>query len=393
MPNTLTISVRGKDGANIAELFDALEQGVFSTSGMGNELTAPEGTALFSTSSMGTELRIDYVTIDGQLHATGFQLGTPTPKGLEIEQTANFSQPQPLGGESWIEVLDYNAETDTDTFTPATYEALLGDSRIDMKGGNADDWITGSEFGDRFNLGGGDDAASGGDGNDQFKGGKGNDLLIGGADNDKLVGGNDNDLLILGTGNDSADGGNGNDVLIFTSGQDVAKGGNGSDIFIFDSFSTTASGSPNVQTRVNDFDPDDILVFSEFDSALPEDFAGETLADLENGTIDDFMWRETKQGVQIQAGDAQVYLKGVSADEIDIDQLLFSDAGVEETAALFDTGGEGGTLGTPLGGDPYLIITMENVSDATMVGAPGGAFETWGGDSSGFITFGAETSL
>ncbi|WP_323765380.1 hypothetical protein [Marinovum sp.] len=419
MPNTLTISVRDKGGANIAELFDALEQGLMTADGttmelgpvgtalmtadagttefgaegtalmttdmgtleFGAEGTAlmtdagtmelgPEGTALMSTDAGTMELRIDYTTIAGEVHATGL---TVVDDGDVVWQGI-YAEPQPLGFGSW------------GMSTGTLFDPLLGDTRIDMKGSKGDDWATGSDFGDRFKLGGGNDAANGGDGDDLFKGGTGNDLLIGGADNDRLSGGNDNDLLILGTGNDRADGGRGNDVLILSSGQDVAKGGKGNDIFIVDS--TADTDDPNVQARITDFSRDDLLVFTEFDVAMPEGFGGETLADLVNSTIDDFVWRETRNGVEIQAGDATLRLKGVSADEIDLDQLVFSIESTADTATLFDTGGPGGHLGTSLAGDPFLMIPENNGADTSFLdfGSDEASYDLWGGDFSGFVT-------
>ncbi len=79
-----------------------------------------------------------------------------------------------------------------------------------------------------------------------------------------------------------------------------------------------------------------------FDAAMPADFAGETLADLEIGTIDDSVWRETRKGIEIQAGDATLRLKGVSANEIDIIQHVFSIESTANTSTLFGTGGPGG---------------------------------------------------
>jgi hypothetical protein len=49
---------------------------------------------------------------------------------------------------------------------------------------------------------------------------------------------------------------------------------------------------------------------------------------VENGTVDEFQWRETKRGVEILAGDAQVLLRGVTVDQVALDHPLFYWPGV-----------------------------------------------------------------
>lgn len=44
---------------------------------------------------------------------------------------------------------------------------------------------------------------------------------------------------------------------------------------------------------------------------------------VENGTVDEFQWRETKRGVEILAGDAQVLLRGVTVDQVALDHPFF----------------------------------------------------------------------
>lgn len=468
MPNTLTVSVREKDGANFAAMVDALEQGLYSTSAAGTEfapsgtvtipleigtltltgaggavltstapgvyvqeipsglvrynaetetlrlyapdgtilytmegatneefgttsgsglytsdagtmeLTGPWGSQLYSTSSAGTELRIDYVTIDGQVHATGFIL---IPDTLPVLR-ASFAEPEPLGFPVW-----------TDMRPLSFADALLGDTRIDMRGRNGEDAATGSDFADRFQLGGGDDMANGGAGDDILQGGRGNDLLIGGTGNDTLLGGGGNDMLVLGDGNAivpaemdtrvTARGGSGNDIFVQFNGQADMRGGAGSDIFIFNTFASSAGGDPNIQTRVRDFDANDVLVLADWGTPLPGDFAGETLADLENGTIDEFQWRETKRGVQIEAGDAQVFLRGVTAAEIDIEQILFTEHSTQETAMLFDSAEGGGQLGSGLTGDAFITFGTESTTFISF-GTETTTFDIYGGDIAGF---------
>lgn len=359
MPNSLSLSVLGKSGVDFAGVFSDLAGGLFSQSG---SATGDAGTALM-TDAGTMELRIDYVTIGGEIHATGLSLSD----GGTVVATGSFSSPEPLGFAAWASAPD------------PIFDALLGDTAITVNGKSGDDWASGSVFDDTFNMKGGDNAASGGAGDDIMRGGSGMDLLMGGADDDRLLGGANADMLICGPGDDFANGGSGNDVLVFQgSGTNSALGGLGDDIFIFDSFNSSAGGSPNVlRTTVRDLDPGDLLLFCSFDGTLPATVEGTTLADLENGTIDEFRWVEKANGVLIRAGDSRVLLRGLTADEVDLDMVLFAEQSAADTVELFDSASAGGTLGTPPGGDPYLTITMTN---ATRVGNGDDLIETYGGD-------------
>ena len=365
MPNILTLSVVDHKADDYIDWFNMLEQGLFSTSGAGTEAT---GTALFSADTGTMELRLDYVTTGGKIHVTSL---SGWDEGVAAF-TATFATPEPMGGKSWIDVLS------TDV-----HDALLGNTRIKMTGHKGDDWASGFDFNDRFQLGKGNDAASGGDGNDVLLGQRGKDLLIGGADDDVLKGGKGRDMLIAGPGDDTVEGGGGNDVLVFEGGTNVAKGGAGNDIFLFDSFSTTAGGSPNVlRTTVQDFEAKDLLVFGGW-GVSPDtiDPSSTTLEDIDNSTIDEFRWFQRADNLVIRAGDAKVTLKDTTADQVDLDMILFTEQSATEAVDLFDSSGTSGTLGTPPGGDPYLIITMENWS---RVGDGTTSFDTYGGDISGF---------
>ena len=354
MPNRVRLSVVDHKAD---DFMDALEQGLFSADAATLEALGPEGTALFSTSGMGTELRISYTTTDGEVHATRFVVSDA--EGVSLR--GRFDDPEPLGFGSWSESVG--------TLKDALYDALLGDSQFDVRGNKADNGALGSEFDDTFRMGAGNDSAHGGAGDDVLNGGR------------------DNDLLILGDGDDRADGGAGNDVIVTGSGRDVVSGGSGSNIFV-ESWINNLSDGPN-RTVIRDFNANDLLVLADHDGPIGP-IAGETLADLENGTIDEFHWRETNGGVRIEAGDAVVVLRGLDADEIDLDQILFAEASVEEAVTMFDTLEGGGILGRPPGGDPYYVITMEN-----LVGVSNGveSFRTWGGDVSGFITWGENTGV
>jgi len=353
----------------------ALEKGLFTMDAGTSELLGPEGTALFSTHGMGTELRIRYTTIDGELHATSFVVRDD--EGVSVH--ARFEEPEPLGFGSWSEA--------TGTLKDALYGALLGDSQFDVHGNRADNGVVGSEFDDRFGMGAGDDSAYGGAGDDVLNGGSGYDLLIGGPGNDKVNGGRGNDLLILGDaemdGTTTARGGAGNDVFVQLGGVADIRGGRGNDWIIIESFSSTADGSPNVQTRVRDFDRGDFLMLADWGTPIGT-LTGETLADLENGSIDEFRWRETKAGVQIHAGDSVVVLRRVTADEIDLDQILFAEASAQETVALFDGSADGEALGRTVGGDSFITYGTET-STYIAFGTETSTFIAYGSEGTGFI--------
>ena len=362
MPNSLTLKISDKAGVNLAKVFSDLADGLFSTSAAGTEF-GPSGTARLSDGDT-VELRVAYRTKDDIVHVTGL---AGWDEGVAAF-TATFETPEPLDFSIWTDMkpLSFGA-------------ALLGDTQLKVLGNKGDDWASGFGFGDRFQLGNGNDAAAGRAGDDVLLGGRGNDLLIGGADDDVLNGGKGRDLLIVGTGDDTAAGGGGNDVLVFEGGANVARGGAGRDTFLFDSFSSSAGGSPDVlRTTVRDLESRDLLVFGGL-GVSPDtiDPSSETLKDVANGSIDDFRWTQKAKSLVIEAGDAKVILRNTTAEQVDLDMILFTEQTAAEATALFDSGGSGGTLGTPPGGDPYLIITMENwtrVSDGTT------RFDTYGGD-------------
>lgn len=350
----------------------ALEKGLFTMDAGTSELLGPEGTALFSTHGMGTELRITYTTIDSELHATGFVVRDD--EGVSLR--GRFEDPEPLGVPVW-----------TDMRPLALYDALLGDSEFDVRGNRNDNAALGSDFDDRFRMGTGDDSAFGGAGDDVLNGGRGDDLLIGGPGNDRVIGGRGNDMLILGdaetSGTNTARGGAGNDVFVQLGGVADIRGGRGNDWIIIESFASTASGSPNVQTRVRDFGADDILLLADWGTPIGT-LTGETLADLENGSIDEFRWRETKAGVQIHAGDSVVVLRRVTADEIDLDQILFAEASAQETVALFDGNADGEALGRTMGGDSFIAFGTETSTFITF-GTETSTFIAYGNEGTGFI--------
>lgn len=313
MSNTLSVLILSPTGLDLIAQIDGLVDAT---------LISDDGsTAVFSTGGT-SEFSLYYEAIDGVLHVSGFAFSEDGATTV----MARFTEPVTTS-------LDYLVITMTNFM-----EDILSDTRFDILGNQGDDAADGSAFGDRFLMAGGDDRAQGGQGDDLFLGGRGNDLLNGGADDDWLGGGKDSDILIFGAGSDVGRAGAGNDVMVSDKGSNMAAGGDGADLLI------AAQGS---QTRFRDMtDPDDFIIFTGFDLGDNVDLnpKAQTLADVANGTVDDFQWRDTADGVEIQAGDAFVQLTGVTAKDVDLNRLYFNAAPSDDlVSGLLDA--ESGTFG------------------------------------------------
>lgn len=142
-------------------------------------------------------------------------------------------------------------------------------------GGDGDDLVTGSAFGDVLHGGFGDDTIDGGDGDDTIclvsgnretgaspgprqraRGGQGNDYVFGGLHPDAIDGGPgddvvqgaiDDDRVSGGTGNDAVYGAIGQDLVLGGEGNDFLHGAEGADILI-------AGAGDDVLAAVDDFD-------------------------------------------------------------------------------------------------------------------------------------------
>jgi len=110
---------------------------------------------------------------------------------------------------------------------------------IIARGGNGDDTLIGSQFGDKLFGNGhndtikgldGDDIIEGGNGQDTIEGGDGNDCIDGGDGQDKIEGNAGNDLVLAGAGDDIIDLGIGKDGVETGAGNDTARLGIGRDI-------------------------------------------------------------------------------------------------------------------------------------------------------------------
>ena len=150
-----------------------------------------------------------------------------------------------------------------------------------INGGDGMDTITGSA---------GRDTINGGAGSDTLDGGRGRDTLNGGADSDFLFGGQGRDTLLGGDGNDTLHGGTGNDFL---------TGGSGRDVFVFE--------AGDGRDRVTDFTSgEDVLDLSAFGT-----------------TFEDIQLRDTKHGVRIDVGDVDIFLVGLTVDDIAASDFVF----------------------------------------------------------------------
>jgi Ca2+-binding RTX toxin-like protein len=259
--------------------------------------------------------------------------------------------------------------------------------RMSYTGSNAEDRVVGSYYGDLMKGKGGDDMFFGSSGDDTIFGGNGMDLLLGSLGDDTLNGGKGHDFLITGSDNNTASGGNGNDVLMFTDGQNVARGGGGNDIFIFNSFASSGSATPTVlRTMVRDYNAaNDVLIFADADVTLPTDSTADTLADLPDGTIDGFTFTQTKRGLQIKTGDATVILRNTTAQDVDIDNILFAELTASEIAGIFDDTGTGqGLIATGLGGDSLIAFGAETTTFHST--GEGGDWNLFSGDILGFAS-------
>ncbi len=166
-----------------------------------------------------------------------------------------------------------------------------GDDRIASSGGNdlfwgdaGNDSLIGSAGDDTFWGNEGNDYLDANEGNDLLNGHQGNDSVLGGAGNDLLMGGKENDTLAGSNGNDSLSGDKGDDILQGTlSGllleKDTLTGGAGNDIFVLgdenavyyqgdlnDGYAIIADLSPGdlIQLRGS---PDDYILIENLDLA------------------------------------------------------------------------------------------------------------------------------
>ena len=109
-----------------------------------------------------------------------------------------------------------------------TLDGGAGDDQL--RGGNHHDQLFGGEGNDRLMGENGDDNLVGAEGVDRLYGGNDDDRLDGGAEDDSLFGGNGDDALYGGDGDDLLRGGDGDDVISGGAGADNIRGDKGYDI-------------------------------------------------------------------------------------------------------------------------------------------------------------------
>ena len=149
-----------------------------------------------------------------------------------------------LGGGTGINA---NFNTGQIVDTQGNIDVITGIESI--RGSTANDIITASELTSRVDLRGeeGDDRITGGLANDELYGGEGRDTLIGGNGNDYIEGGSSEDdlrdVVFGGEGNDDIDGGYGNDELRGDAGNDTIAGGFGVDTVIGGAGNDVMTGS------------------------------------------------------------------------------------------------------------------------------------------------------
>lgn len=144
------------------------------------------------------------------------------------------------GGPIWIYdggdryVVGIMSSASVDTYITSSVFSILSDWRAEndpllLKGGPADDVLSGLYGADTLRGFGGDDVLNGAANDDALYGGVGKDTLYGGSDDDLLAGGVGQDRLHGGLGDDMIRGGAGADRLEGGTGKDTLRGGDGND--------------------------------------------------------------------------------------------------------------------------------------------------------------------
>lgn len=258
----------------------------------------PDGQAVTFAVTGGDDqgkFQIDYYT--GALSfrdAPNFEIPTDAQETnvYEVEVTAQDGN----GGTDTqvvsVTVLDISPEFLTGT--PGDDDPLNGDSSDEFIYGLAgDDVISGNE---------GDDTVSGGEGEDYIYGNAGDDILSGDADRDHIYGGTGNDTLHGNSGDDRLDGGYGSDVYHFEDGWGD------------DRIANYANSSQDDANKI------DII---EFGTGI--------LA--ENMVIKSIGGNHLSLS-PLNSGDRVIVLQYYDGEDYEIDQIVFADGTVWDTAAI-----------------------------------------------------------
>ena|GEM_PF-1733830 len=164
-----------------------------------------------STTTTGSDLIVQVMAPNGQF------------SGTQLRVRDWFTNP--FKRVEWLKFADGNEIRigDVETF-------IVGTEADDiLNGTNGRDFVYGGGGNDHIRLYAGDDIGSGGTGDDAVWGDEDRDLLIGGLGKDKLYGGTESDTLFGDAGDDELMGEDGADVLSGGRGNDLIVGGAGTD--------------------------------------------------------------------------------------------------------------------------------------------------------------------
>lgn len=179
-----------------------------------------------------------------------------------------------------------NLTTGIATGTEVGNDTLLSIEKV--KGGQADDIITGDTQDNVIDGYHGNDTIHGDAGTDRLYGGEGNDSMHGGSGDDSLRGDAGDDLLRGNAGNDFLNGSDGDDTLIGGTGVDELIGGTGYDVFTFEHLTDSTTTS---RDTITDFTQgEDVITLASLGYSTMSDISitHEGNSTIISGTNDNF---------------------------------------------------------------------------------------------------------
>jgi Ca2+-binding RTX toxin-like protein len=266
-------------------------------------------------------------------------------------------------------------------------------TRIEFRGGSANDTVTNNTFGMPMSAWGGEgnDTFQGSSGADYLNGEGGHDLLQGGLGADEIWGGDGNDTLQGGGGNDRMMGGEGSNILSGDGGADILFGGSGID-FLYggdgNDMLAGGLGDDNMDGQAHDDtliggDGNDYVTGGNGNDQLYGDGGNDRLEGgsgndtLRAGTGDDTLYGNNDTDTLI-AGDGNDWLEGGAGND-----TLYGENGRDRlyggTGNDYLSGGDGndglyGGTGTNTyygqdGADRFLIMSGERIMDSAAMDA------------------------